>query len=280
MIQLKDVNFSYRKGVPLFTGLNLQLENGHIYGLLGKNGAGKTTLMKIICGLRFAQSGVVSVLDHPAQWRHPSMLQDLFYLGEEIWAPDLSVQEFVAIYSQLYPHFSNEQMQTYLQTFDVPDSKQHISKMSHGQKKKVMLAFALATNVKLLLMDEPTNGLDIPSKSIFRKVMTMACDPQRMFLISTHQVRDLHSLIDSILLLDKGEIVINATTDEITDKLLFQVVDSIDEVPDALYTEDTLRGFYTVSLNKTNQPSKLDLELFFNAVLAKRSELKQIFNEM
>lgn len=281
MIQLKNVNFGYKKSNPLFRDLNLELSAGHIYGLLGKNGAGKSTLMKIMCGLRFAQSGVVSVMEQPAQWRYPAMLQDIYFLGEEVSAPDLTVKEFISIYSKMYPNFDHQQMDVYLREFEIPDDSKHlISKMSYGQKKKVMIAFALATNVKVLMMDEPTNGLDIPSKSIFRKVMTMATDEQRLFLISTHQVRDLHSLIDSILVLDSGEIVINSTTEEITDKLVFRVVDSLEEAPDAIYSEDTLRGIYTVSPNVNQMESKLDLELFFNAVLANKQKVKQLFSEL
>ncbi len=280
MIELKDVRFGYRKGQQLFDGLSLELQGGRIYGLLGKNGAGKTTLMKIMSGLRFAQSGTSTVLGEPSQWRHPSMLQDLYYLGEEMWAPDLSVEEFTNCYSVFYPKFSNEQMETYLKEFEITDKKQKVSKMSHGQKKKVLISFALATNVKILMMDEPTNGLDIPSKSTFRKVMAMAADEERMFLISTHQVRDLHSLIDTILVLDGGEIIVNATIDEITEKLLFKAVESLDEVPDCIYSEDTLRGIYTISRNKSGEPSKLDIELFFNGVLSNRGTMKQLFAEI
>lgn len=264
----------------MFDGLSLELEGGHIYGLLGKNGAGKTTLMKIMSGLRFAQRGTSTVLGEPSQWRHPAMLEDLYYLGEEMWAPDLSVDEFTDCYSVFYPKFSREQMDLYLSEFEIADKKQKVSKMSHGQKKKVLISFALATNVKVLMMDEPTNGLDIPSKSTFRKVLAMASDEERMFLISTHQVRDLHSLIDTILVLDGGEIIVNATIDEITDKLLFKVVDSLDEVPDCIYSEDTLRGIYTISRNGAHKPSKLDIELFFNGVLANRKMMKQIFSEI
>lgn len=280
MIQLENINFGYVKQRRLFTDLNLELTGGHIYGLLGKNGAGKTTLMKIMCGMRFANSGKAVVMGEPAMWRHPSMLQDMYYLGEEIWAPDLTIDQYVNIYAPLYPKFDREMLNVYLEEFEMTGMKQKLSKMSHGQKKKAFIAFALATNVKVMLMDEPTNGLDIPSKSTFRKVMAMAADEERTFIISTHQVRDLHSLIDTIIVLDGGEILVNATTDEITEKLLFQVVDNIDEATNVIYSEDSLRGIYTVSKNTNGAPCKLDIELFFNAVMSQKQIIKNIFNEL
>ena len=162
--------------------------------------------------------------------------------------------------------------------FEIVDFKQNMKKMSHGQKKKVLIAFALATNCGIIFMDEPSNGLDIPSKSIFRKVMTSAADEHRQIIISTHQVRDLHSLIDTILILDQGEILLNAPVDRITEKLLFEVVDTEEEAQNALYKEDTLRGIYIVSENSAHRESKMDIELLFNAALSNRAKIKEIFS--
>ena len=97
----------------------------------------------------------------------------------------------------------------------------YADKFSHGQKKKFLIAFALATNTKILIMDEPTNGLDIPSKSAFRRIMASAADENRLILISTHQVRDLHSLIDMVTILEKGHILMNTSIYDLTEKLYF-----------------------------------------------------------
>ena len=277
MIQLKDVTFGYTKIAPVFKDLNLELAGGHIYGLLGKNGVGKTTLMKIIAGLRFANSGTAEVFGEPSYKRSPAILQDLYYLGEEIYAPQLTIRQYVDTFAPFYPRFSREQMDTYLEQFELTGCTQRISAMSHGQKKKAIIAFALATNVRVLLMDEPTNGLDIPSKSMFRKVMAMAADEERLFVLSTHQVRDLHSLIDSIILLDGGEILLAEPNEVITDKLLFMVVDTTEGMQDLLYAEDTLRGIYTVSENVDHEESKLDIELLFNAAISNKKKIKELF---
>ncbi|MCK9339503.1 MAG: ABC transporter ATP-binding protein [Bacteroidales bacterium] len=277
MISIDKINFSYSKRKTIFNDLSLELPGGHIYGLLGKNGAGKTTLLKVISGLCFPKCGNVEVMDFAVQWRHPDLLKEMYYLSEELYVPAVSIKNYIRVNAPFYPNFSLEQMYDYLKAFEIEDDKQLMTRLSHGQKKKIMICFALATNTKILLMDEPTNGLDIPSKSIFRKVMAMAADENRLFLISTHQVRDLHSLIDTVIILDDGEIVLVESVDSITHQLLFKVVDSEFEVPNPIYSEDSLRGIYTITENVAHEECKLDIELFFNAVLCNKERIRKIF---
>lgn len=278
MIQLKNVTFHYPRRKPVFADLSLALEGNHIYGLLGKNGEGKTTLMKLMSGLLFAQEGSIETLGEKAYLRKPKMLEEIYFLPEEMYVPSITIEKFETVYAPFYPRFSAEQFHKYMEMFEIVDFQQNMKKMSHGQKKKVLIAFALATNCGIIFMDEPSNGLDIPSKSIFRKVMTSAADEHRQIIISTHQVRDLHSLIDTILILDHGEILLNASVDQITEKLRFGVVETEEEAQDALYKEDTLRGIYTVSENTAHEESKMDIELLFNAALGNRTKIKEIFS--
>lgn len=278
MIQLKNVTFHYPRRKPVFADLSLELEGNHIYGLLGKNGEGKTTLMKLMSGLLFAQEGSIETLGEKAYLRKPKMLEEIYFLPEEMYVPSITIEKFETVYAPFYPRFSAEQFHKYMEMFEIVDFQQNMKKMSHGQKKKVLISFALATNCGIIFMDEPSNGLDIPSKSIFRKVMTSAADEHRQIIISTHQVRDLHSLIDTILILDHGEILLNASVDQITEKLRFGVVETEEEAQDALYKEDTLRGIYTVSENTAHEESKMDIELLFNAALSNRDKTKEIFS--
>lgn len=278
MIEIKSIDFAYSKKQKLFQDLNLSMQSGHIYGLLGKNGAGKTSLLKILSGLRFPQKGSVEVLAYRAEFRKPEMLREIYFLPEEIFTPMLKIRQLTNVYASFYPNFSLEQYNAYLEEFDITNRDLYINKLSHGQKKKVLIAFALACNTKILLMDEPTNGLDIPSKSIFRKVMASAATEDRLVLISTHQVRDLHSLIDSIIILDNGEIVVNEPDERITQKLCFQAVDGDVDEKEVLYFEENLRGNLIVTENKHQIESHLDLELFFNAVMANKKRIKEIFN--
>jgi ABC-2 type transport system ATP-binding protein len=278
MIEIKSIDFAYSKKQKLFQDLNLSMQSGHIYGLLGKNGAGKTSLLKILSGLRFPQKGSVEVLAFRAEFRKPEMLREIYFLPEEIFTPMLKIRQLTNVYASFYPNFSLEQYNAYLEEFDITNRDLYINKLSHGQKKKVLIAFALACNTKILLMDEPTNGLDIPSKSIFRKVMASAATEDRLVLISTHQVRDLHSLIDSIIILDNGEIVVNEPDERITQKLCFQAADGDVDEKEVLYLEENLRGNLIVTENKHQIESHLDLELFFNAVMANKKRIKEIFN--
>lgn len=278
MIEIKSIDFAYSKKQKLFQDLSLSMQKGHIYGLLGKNGAGKTSLLKVMSGLRFPQKGSVEVLACRAEFRKPEMLKEIYFLPEEIFTPLLKIMQLTNVYASYYPNFNLEQYHAYLEEFDITNRDLYINKLSHGQKKKVLIAFALACNTKILLMDEPTNGLDIPSKSIFRKIMASAATEDRLVLISTHQVRDLHSLIDSIIILDNGEIVVNESDERITEKLCFQVVDEKVDEKEVLYAEDSLRGTLVVKENTRQIPSHLDLELFFNAVMANKKRIKEIFN--
>ena len=130
-----------------------------------------------------------------------------------------------------------------------------------------MIAFALATRARLLILDEPTNGLNIPSKSTFRKVIAASLDEKQCILISTHQVRDLESLIDSFMVLDKGRIIFNHTVDEIAAKLVFKHAKQLDGHP-SIYSEPSFGGYNIVSPNSDNESSRIEMETLFKAVIA------------
>jgi ABC-2 type transport system ATP-binding protein len=278
MVNIKNVTFSYTKKSKLLTDVSIEFITGRIHGLLGKNGEGKSTLLKLISGLVFAKQGEIDTLGFNPSKRYTEMLREIYFLPEELPMLTMSIGNYEKVYAPFYPNFSAEQFNNYLKEFDLLDKNQMLNKLSFGQKKKVFVAFGLASNTKLLLMDEPTNGLDIPSKGQFRRMVASAIDESRCLIISTHQVHDLDSLIDSISIMDNHEIVFNYSLEEITRKLYFCVADRNDKNPDALYSEDTLRGMYQVCENKTGEDSKLDIELLFNAVLANKNQIVKLFN--
>lgn len=277
MIQLQNIRFGYTKNRNIFDDVSLTMEAGHIYGLLGKNGAGKTTLLKIMSGLRFPTSGTATILNQNAALRKAEILQDIYFLQEEMYVPHMKIESFVKAYSPFYPRFNHEQFNEYLREFELDKEFGYLDKLSHGQKKKTLIAFALATNTQILIMDEPTNGLDIPSKSTFRRLMASAADETRLVIISTHQVRDLHSLIDMVAILDNGRMVLNASTYEITEKLLFDVDNTKTTEGTVLYTEESPRGAYQVKENVHHIDSNLDLELLFNAAMNNKNAIINLF---
>jgi ABC-2 type transport system ATP-binding protein len=277
MIDIKNVDFSYSRNTKLLTGLSLNLVSGRIHGLLGKNGEGKSTLLKLISGLVFPVKGSIEVMGFNPQKRLPEMLQEIYFLPEELPQLTLSIKNYEEIYAPFYPNFSSEQFNRYLTEFEIDNKKSMLNKLSNGQKKKVFVAFGLAANTKLLLMDEPTNGLDIPSKGQFRRMVASAIDDNRCLIISTHQVRDLDSLIDSIMIMDGHEIVFNEPNENITKKLLFKVTDRNETNDKVIYSEDSLRGLYQVCENTTGEESKLDIELLFNAVFTDKKRIMNLF---
>jgi ABC-2 type transport system ATP-binding protein len=276
MIRLDKVSFGYSKHKKLFEDLSMELQPGHIYGLLGKNGAGKSSLLRNMAGLLFPLSGKIDVNGFEPKKRQPSFLHDIFFIPEEIHLPSVTIDEYLFTLAPFYPRFDEKQFRTYISEFDIPETNK-LTGMSYGQKKKVLTAFALATNTRILLMDEPTNGLDIPSKSQFRKIVASALEPNRLILISTHQVRDLDNLIDGIIILEDSEILIQHSLEEVADKLYFGTLPSVEFDPRVLYSEPSLRGYKAVAENSDREESRVDLEQLFNAVMENPSRIKQIF---
>ncbi|HEV2355274.1 MAG TPA: ABC transporter ATP-binding protein [Puia sp.] len=277
MITIDHLDFWYKKSRPVFRDLSLELGCGHVYGLLGKNGAGKSTLLKIIAGLAFPAGGNCRVKGMIASRRQIALLEELFILPEEIYAPQLTPAQFLRHTAAFYPRFSITDFYSHLKTLDV-DPEAVVNRMSYGQQKKFMIAFGLATNTSLLVLDEPTNGLDIPSKVQFRKLIASGLTEERCVIISTHQVRDLDSLIDTILVLDDHRIVVNHSVDDLTEKLLFGVYADTSAM-NVLYEEDSLRGKHVIAENVAGKYSKMDLELFFNGVTSQGGQLFNVLKK-
>ncbi|HEX2606714.1 MAG TPA: ATP-binding cassette domain-containing protein [Flavisolibacter sp.] len=275
MIQLQNVSFAYRKK-PVFDELNLQFTAGHVYGLLGKNGTGKSSLLRNIAGLLQPQKGVIRVNGFAPFDRLPAFLEDVFMVPEEFYLPDISIAAFIKHYAPFYARFNADQFKNFVSVFQIPlDST--LQNMSYGQKKKVLISFALATNARVLLMDEPTNGLDILSKSQFRKILAEALDEERCIIISTHQVKDLENLIDRITIIDEGRILFDETVETITKKLTFRFAYDASEVVTALYSESSLAGSVIVAPNTNGEESKLDLELLYKAIVTNSAQITKLF---
>ena len=203
-----------------------------------------------------------------------STLQNLYFIAEEVYVPALTPGQFLDRTASFYPAFSITDFYSYLKILDI-DPDLLMTKMSYGQQKKMIIAFGLATNTSVLILDEPTNGLDIPSKVQFRKLIASVLNEERCIIISTHQVRDLDSLIDTVLILDDHRIVIENTVDELTEKLFFSVFKDLTGM-NVLYEEDTLMGKYAIVQNTAGKYGKMDLELLFNAATTNSSKLLNV----
>jgi ABC-2 type transport system ATP-binding protein len=275
MVKIRDLTFSYRKK-SVFRGLNLDLRPGHIYGLLGRNGTGKSTLLRNMAGFLFPRDGSIDILGTQPRKRQPSFLGKVFLLPEEFYLPPIGVEQWVKYNAPFYPLFNRQQFDRLAADFDIP-RETSLHEMSYGQQKKLLIAFALATNAALLLMDEPTNGLDIISKSQFRKVIAGALDEQRCILISTHQVQDLESLIDEVIIIDDGRILFHRSIEAIARELQFKTSRDPEETGLALYSESSLQGHRLVARNLEGEESHPDLEMLYKAVVANSKDLNAVF---
>lgn len=275
MIKIKKLGFSYDEHVVL-KDISMELQEGKIYGLLGENGVGKTTLLTLLAGLKKVDDGMLEIDGQKPFNREPSFLSNIYYLPDEVPAPRRKAIDFAIDHGQYWTNFNAQKFSEIMKVFDT-DQNQRMDQMSYGQLKKTFISFALACNTKYLFMDEPTNGLDIPSKAQFRKAVSKYTSDDSTLLISTHQARDLEAIIDPIIILDRRDVLMNASLDEIAEKLYFDYSNDAD--PNALYQEMVPGGNIQVLRNTTGAESKVNIEALFNAVLLHKNEIKDMFNK-
>ena len=268
MLEIKQLSFGYGQEA-LFRDTTLTLDPGNVYGLLGLNGAGKSTLLRLMTGLLFPTSGTITARGYEPAKRQPGFLSSVFTLPEELNAPGVTDREYISVHAPFYPGFDHDCMERFLGEFDIP-RRCKLTEFSYGQKKKFLLSFGLASNAALLMLDEPTNGLDIPSKGLFRRLVAEALSEKRIFVVSTHQVQDVESLIDHIVILHEGKVVFNHTVAQVTDNLrMCHGANRPQEGLDGLlYSEPTVGGFATVWRDSQAGDGRLDLELLFKAVIS------------
>lgn len=278
MLDIQHLHFKYLAGRPaIFDNFSLHIDKGNIIGLLGKNGTGKSTLLYLIAGLLRPNRGTVKMDGVRTELRRPSTLCEIFIVPEEFDLPDISLQRYVKLNRTFYPRFSDEVLQQTLANFDLPYDVD-LGALSMGQKKKVFMCFALAANTRLLLMDEPTNGLDIPSKTQFRRVLSSQMTNERSIIVSTHQVHDVETLIDRVVMIEGNRLLVNAMTSNICELLHFEQRPYGADLSDALYAEPSLAGTAVITHGNGTQDTNLNLELLFNALSQNPDLLQQLKN--
>ena len=270
MIDVNNISFKYAGQKDLvFDDFSLTLKEDNIYGLLGKNGTGKSTLLYLISGLLRPKKGTVCFDGIETRLRKPETLQEIFIVPEEFDLPQMSLSQYVKINRPFYPLFSTKVLEDCLKDFELTTDL-NLGALSMGQKKKVFMSFALAAGTRLLLMDEPTNGLDIPSKSQFRKVIAQNMSDERTVIISTHQVHDVEALLDHILILSQRELLLNASVADLTARYAFFYRPADDGSP-VIYAEPSLQGNAVMAERREGDAeTQLNLELLFNAVTKQR----------
>lgn len=274
MIEIDNLEFSYGT-VPVLKNITMRLEEGKIYGLLGENGVGKTTLLTLLCGLKRVRSGRILTDGHNPFDREPDFLASQFFLADEVAPVNMQASVFAKENGAFWPNFDFDKFMAVMAEFETDPGKK-MNTMSAGQLKKTWISFALACNVKYLYMDEPTNGLDIPSKAQFRGAVMKHTSDDATIVISTHQVRDLENIIDPIVILDRQDVLLNASMESIMEKLYFDYGSTLH--PESLYSEQLPGGFIQVLANPDGRESKVNVEALFNAVHRHKDFIKTLFN--
>lgn len=292
MITINNLAFAYGK-TPVLRNISMTLEPGKIYGLLGENGVGKTTLLTLLCGLKKPNGGspdpstggkaarkaapcAISIDGMDPYKRRPSLLREVFYLPDEVAEANMTAREFAANSGTFWPGFDHSCFEELMRLFETP-ADQRMNRMSAGQLKKAHISFALACKTRYIFMDEPTNALDIPSKAQFRSAILKYTKEDATILISTHQVRDLENIIDPIIILERQDVLLNASLAEISEKLYFDYGPTLH--PDSLYSEQLPGGFIQVRQNTTGEDSKVSVEALFNTAHKNKGLIKQLFTK-
>ena len=269
MIKLTNLEAGYKQKNPVLSAISTQIEAGNIYGLLGSNGVGKTTLLHTIAGVLEPLAGEVDVMGHTPSAHTRQFFEQIYYITDEVELPAMSLEGYIGTYAKFRPGFSREQMQDYLQrmnfTFGV-----RLNKLSLGNRKKFVIAYALACNTPLLLMDEPTNGLDIESKRQLRSILASLDMSNRAIIISTHQIADLEQMLSHILIIKDKQLIISTSLDNAAQRLAFG---RVGEFSETLFVD----GLRVIAQNN-GEYSNLDLEMLYLAVL-ESAEVRAIINQ-
>ena len=271
-------NYGWRQQKSVFSDFSLSLERGKVYGLLGLNGAGKSTLIYLMAGLLTPKSGRVTIDGCNVRDRLPSTLGNLFVVPEEFELPRMSLKEYATLNGALYPRFSYDDLLRNLELFDINPEIKSLSSLSMGQKKKVLMSFAFATHTDLMLMDEPTNGLDIPGKSQFRRLVAREMSDNRTIVISTHQVRDIDNCIEHVVIIDNSKVLLDESVARITSKLQFVENGTATDAQSAIYSQPSVMGYSIVVPNNGGDETEVNLETLFNATLGNSDKISEIFN--
>lgn len=279
MLKIENITFSYpRQRVPVLSDISLSILPGGVYGLLGKNGVGKSTLLYLIAGLLTPSHGEITLYGANTRRRAAKTLADIFIVPEELDLPAISIDKYVKLNSKFYPKFSHEDLKRNLELFNLPNDI-NLGRLSMGQKKKAFMSFALAANTPLLLMDEPTNGLDIPSKASFRSFIASGMNDDRAIIISTHQVRDINLLLDHIIIMEKNKVILNRSVSDITTRLCFELTDNPETIARAIFSQATIQGTNVITRNDGTKETPVDLETLFELSINNPILIDTIFND-
>lgn len=223
-IEINNLSKRYKNSVTALDDISFTVGSG-VFGLLGHNGAGKTTLMKLIATISKPTSGSISVCGFDTQRQGNEVRHMIGYLPQELnMYPSLSVRDFVSYMAELKGVKSRKKVMEVLEQVDMAQfASRRISQLSGGMKRRVGIAQALIGDPRILIVDEPTAGLDPEERVRFRGVLSRFAKDGKCVLLSTHIVEDVYQLCEQLAVLRKGTLFFNGSADDLLSRVAGKV---------------------------------------------------------
>lgn len=254
VIQAKNVSKHYGKEVVL-NNINFSIEPGKIVGLIGPNGAGKTTLLKGILGLA-PVDGELSVLGMNPKRDRELLIEQVSFIADTAVLPTwMKVKEIIAYVKAVHPRFSEEKCLNFLQATKIKQ-KSTISSLSKGMMVQLHLSLIMSIDSRLLVLDEPTLGLDILyRKQFYSLLLNDYYDKQKTILITTHQVEEIEEVLTDLIFINEGRIVLNSSMEDVAEQFVELEVEQSGKdaamVHNPLYCRSVLGGFRMIFEGKS-----------------------------
>lgn len=211
LLECKNLSKQYGQH-PALSNVNLQIDGGHIIGLLGPNGSGKTTFIKLIAGLLTPSSGELYLKEEPIGIESKKMIS---YLPDHTYLNDwMKVKEIIRFFADFYEDFETERAYDMLAKLNIdPNSK--LQTLSKGTKEKVQLILVMSRKADLYLLDEPIAGVDPAARDYILNMIISNYDENASILISTHLISDIENILDEVIFIQNGQIRMQTSVDDI-----------------------------------------------------------------
>lgn len=262
MISIDNLTFKYRHGATALKDISTDIDPG-IHLLMGENGAGKTTLLNIIAGTLYPTSGRLNIDGYNPIERSTEFLESIFLLEENMHVPARTINEWAAIHGCFYPRFNAGLLRDNLTEMDLTGNEP-LADLSLGLAKKSRLAYALSLGVDILMLDEPTNGIDITARKAIRNMIARSTGDDTTVIIATHSVQDFETLFDGIIMLHRAKLVFNMSTWQIGERLAFDVNPMPAFKP--LYQEIEDGLYRSILPNPDSIESKVNIPLLYRSL--------------
>jgi ABC-2 type transport system ATP-binding protein len=290
VLEFLNVSRSYKKGVPVLSGVSFSVRESEIAGLLGRNGAGKTTLIHIAMGLLSPDGGAVRVFglsptDDPVEVKR----RIGFVSEDQVLPPGSSVAELIAFHRYLFPRWDQDLERQLLDRFSLPRGSK-IGRLSKGQARQAALLCAVCHRPELLILDEPAGGLDPVARREFLETSIQLLNREgTAILFSSHQMTDVERIGGRVVLLDQGKVRLDRDLDRIREDICIAVVPraaapeagALERVPGCLHVRQVFDDWHAV-MEGTPETARLQLaeSLGIDGIRCVRVPLEDLFIEL